>query len=323
MAGFEDIPKNNQEEKKPQEATNEEVDTSYLDLVEGKVTQPDSNLAQEQIVRQEEDNAKADELLAKIKSGEVENTTQPESSIETDSLPAVESYKNLKAQYDANRRFDLGRMQYLALAGDKETFTQDYNERRETDLALADAYEQALEEYHKAGGEGIPENLKGRGMTREETLHFQQNQMASAEEAFKHHKEKLAIPLAERKGVVVASDISASSTFGYSQALLAKVLEVAKNQPEHNSPENRKRNLDEYFSKQAQGFGLAALEAGDLVSAAQALAVADTIGIIPGEIRGKITDAIKNLGENEKAKFAELMAREKSELKPKLERYIS
>jgi|GEM_PF-6764563 len=236
--------------------------------------------------------------------------------------PLIDKFGELLKEEWARADYVRGEKEFAVLSGDKERYSQLYNEAINRWLAQADLYEQALREYHEEGGEG---ELQGvgemyTGSTRESVLIFEKSAMGGADTMFEKSKDQLAGNYDNKMSNTLPNDVRATTPNQFISNLeLNAVAEAGRKEQFVNNPENRKDDVRGYFGRRAQGFGIGALNYGDVVVAARSLALAEAVGEIPADVQEQIRTSYYKLNESKRVEFVDALKKERGAFKQRLD----
>lgn len=238
--------------------------------------------------------------------------------------PLIDKFKELSEKRRAETDYVRGQQEFAVLNGDKEEYRKLHDKDIDGWLAEADLYEQALKGYQEAGGEGDLEKEMYTGSTRERVLTFEKSAMGGADAMFEKSQDGLAGKYDEGAHYRLPSEVRATTPDDYISKLVSNaVTEAGRKDQWGNSLEMRKNNLRGYFWKKSQGFGIQALNHGDVLVAAKSFALAEAVGGIPADLQEQMRESYEKLDEEKKAEFATTLAREREEIKQKLEQALA
>lgn len=241
--------------------------------------------------------------------------------------PLIDKFEELGREKRSKADYDRGQRIYAALKGDKEEYLKLHDEDINAWLAQCDIYEQALKEYHDAGGEGDLSKEMYTGSTRESVRIFEQSSMGgrNRDEMFKEAQASIAGKYDKQNLYKLPSDVSATTPDEFSLKLQSNAIAEAGYVSNYDKsfggfkPEKKKEDLKGYFEKRAQGFGIEALNHGDVAVAARSLALAEAVGEIPADLQEKMRASYKKLDGKKKAEFATALDKERKYIKQKLD----
>ena len=238
--------------------------------------------------------------------------------------PLIDKFQELSRERRSNKDFVTGEKEFAVLKGDKDKYRQLHDKDIKGWLAEADLYEQALKEYKEAGGEGDLQNEMYTGSTRESVLIFEKSAMGGADAMFEKTQAGLAGKYDKSGDYKLPSDVRATTPDSYISKLVSNaVTEAGRKAQWGNNPEKRKNDLRSYFEKKSQGFGIEALNQGDVLIAAKSLALAEAVGEIPADLQEQMGESYKKLDDTKKSEFANALAKERKEIKQKLEQALT
>lgn len=280
----------------------------------------DDFLAEIKPVEAVPETVKSVEAKVPASETEVKKKLQPKEKIQ----PLIDKFQELSRESRARTDYDRGQKEYAVLKGDKKEYRRLHDEGINNWLAQADLYEQALKEYQEAGGEGDLQKEMYTGSTRESVLIFERSAMGGADAMFEKTQAGLAGKYDKERSYKLPNDVRSTTPDDYISKLVSNaVTEAGRKAQWGNNPEMRKNDLRGYFEKKSQGFGIEALNHGDVLVAARSLALAEAVGEIPADLQEQIRASYKKLDDAKKAEFGTALARERKEIKQKLEQALA
>jgi hypothetical protein len=295
MASFGEVPqKNTTEEEKPKnEKPVDEVDTSYLDFVEGGFVK-DPAVVAEQAARVVEDTAKADVLEAQIKNGEIGiETGESVDKVEKKGI-SLEKQENLDAQKleRAKRNIADGKLFYAALENADEVFTAARTEAANVDERMA---ELKLNEYSIDVQEG----------KREPDSSYEESWKRAATPMSDQERAQINKDTLERYKTTIREDLGGYVGAGKS-INKAGLMVALENRYKGYLKEGRSvDNIPTADVLRLRGIGLAALETGNLYDAKIALGFAEKyLPMTPQELgESGLKIALDKMKPEERTKF--------------------
>jgi hypothetical protein len=261
----------------------------------------------------------ATEMEAK-KEGQQEKNRQAKEKIK----PLIDKFNKLSSERKSKTDYVRGQKEYAVLKGDKEEYRKLHSEDINGWLAEADIYEKALKEYKEAGGEGDLQSEMYTGSTRESVLIFEKSSMGGADEMFEKSQAGLAGKYDKSGDYKSPNEVRSTTPDDYISKLASNaVAEAGRKAQWGNNPEMRKNDLRTYFEKKSQGFGIEALNHGDVAVAARSLALAEAVGEIPADLQEQMRVSYKKLDETKKTEFGTALVKERKEIKQKLEQALA
>ncbi|MES2223331.1 MAG: hypothetical protein V4469_00195 [Patescibacteria group bacterium] len=221
----------------------------------------------------------------------------------------VAEYQTLKYAITNSAGFRVGRMNYAVLKDDHDAFDKFDKEHFDDELKLADMYDDVVKTYQAAGGTEDVERII-RGQSREA---LESNVHKNDFDRFKKFLEN------PRSLSSATSDIVAKNPNEYVDGMEKSAVKQYQMyhdpvQYVQDRPDVLQNNLKNDFWGLTEGFGVAALEGGDIKLAARSLALGEVIGKLSTDVVEKAKVLAGKLNTEDKRLFAEEFSKEKERL---------
>jgi hypothetical protein len=220
-----------------------------------------------------------------------------------------------KPGYQSEEDYNRARKEYSALVGDAESYRavrlQEVSKRREA----AGLYAQILQEFKGAGGTGDLKEICPYSSSYDIAQIEQQEKDGYAPlkdgspgdeigHNFESTQESLWRAPKDGEWVSPTDTRGVSSPDAYLRKLAQGSLDVSKGKGWSPNPEIRREHLRDDFESKVAGFGMAALEHGDVKVGAEAVALVEAVSTISPEFLSQIKAVVSSLDTEKQALFA-------------------